>query len=217
MVWWIWRTRNSICIDNELVPLYTLKLRITEYAHLLQNCFLHHHKESIPKLVRWNALGGTDMILNVDGSSIGNPSISIYGGIIRNADGVWIHGFFGNLGVSNILHAELMAIFKCLQLAWELNIRDLWCYSDFVTTLKLIYEPVDEWHHYAAIIRNIKEILDRNWQVVILHTYREGNTCADILAKHGARNNEGFTSIVVSPAGLNLCLLADASCVCFSR
>jgi hypothetical protein len=113
MVWWIWRTRNSICIDNELVPLYTLKLRITEYAHLLQNCNLHHHKESILKLVRWNALGGTGMILNVDGSSIGNPSISGYGGIIRNADGVWIHGFFGNLRVSSILHAELMAIFKC--------------------------------------------------------------------------------------------------------
>jgi ribonuclease HI len=216
-VWWIWRARNSICIDNEMVPLYTLKLRITEYAHLLQNCFLQHHKESAPKLVRWNALGGTGMILNVDGSSIGNPGISGYGGTIRNADGAWIHGFFGNLGVSNILHAELMAIFKGLQLAWELNIRNLWCYSDSVTALKLISEPVDEWHHYAAIIRNIKEILNRNWHVVILHTYREGNACADFLAKHGARNNRGFTSIAIPPAGLNLCLLADASGVYFSR
>jgi ribonuclease HI len=110
-----------------------------------------------------------------------------------------------------------MAIFKGLQLAWELNIRNLWCYSDSVTALKLISEPVDEWHHYAAIIRNIKEILNRNWQVVILHTYREGNACADFLAKHGARNNRGFTSIAVPPAGLNLCLLADANGVYFSR
>ncbi|PNX93847.1 ribonuclease H [Trifolium pratense] len=83
---------------------------ITDYAILLYNCFLHHHETTVPKLVRWNAHGGTDMILNVDGSSIGNPDISGYGGIIRNADGAWIHGFFGNLGVTNILHAELMAI-----------------------------------------------------------------------------------------------------------
>jgi hypothetical protein len=52
---------------------------MTEYAHLLQNCFLQHHKESAPKLVRWNALGGTGKILNVDGSSIGNPGIFGYG------------------------------------------------------------------------------------------------------------------------------------------
>ncbi|PNY07261.1 ribonuclease H [Trifolium pratense] len=54
------------------------------------------------------------MILNVDGSSIGNPSISCFRGLIRNADGAWVHGFFGNLGVTNILRAELMAIYKGL-------------------------------------------------------------------------------------------------------
>ncbi|KAK2412910.1 putative MO25 protein [Trifolium repens] len=52
------------------------------------------------------------MILNVDGSSIGNPGISGFGGLIRNADGAWVHGFFGNLGITNILHAELMAIYR---------------------------------------------------------------------------------------------------------
>ncbi|PNX62930.1 ribonuclease H, partial [Trifolium pratense] len=104
------------------------------------------------------------MILNVDGSSIGNPGISGYGGIIGNADGTWVHGFVGNFGVTNILHAELMAIYKGLHLAWELNITDSWCYSNSVMTLKLITETVDEWHHYAAIINNIKDILNRNWQ-----------------------------------------------------
>jgi hypothetical protein len=34
-----------------------------------------------------NANGGTDMILNVDGSSIGNPGVSGYGGLLRTADG----------------------------------------------------------------------------------------------------------------------------------
>jgi ribonuclease HI len=46
------------------------------------------------------------MILNVDGSSIGNPSVSGYGGLLCTADGTWVHGFFGNLGVTNILFVK---------------------------------------------------------------------------------------------------------------
>ncbi|KAK2425361.1 hypothetical protein QL285_035613 [Trifolium repens] len=157
------------------------------------------------------------MILNVDGSSIGNPGISGFGGLIRNADGAWVHGFYGNLGVTNILHAELMAIYKGLLLAWERNIKDLWCYSDSRTVIKLITEPVDEWHHYAAILNNIKDILNRGWHVSILHTLREGNACADYLAKHDANNNEVFSSIAIPPAGLNLFLLADACGTSFLR
>jgi hypothetical protein len=48
-------------------------------------------------MVRWNAQGGNNMILNVDGSSIGNPGISGFGGLIRNSDGAWVHGFAGNM------------------------------------------------------------------------------------------------------------------------
>ncbi|MCH79684.1 RNA-directed DNA polymerase (Reverse transcriptase) [Trifolium medium] len=106
------------------------------------NCNIIHHETPTSKLVKWNALGGTGMILNVDGSS-SNPGISGFGGLIHNADGAWVHGFFGNLGVTNILHAELMAIYKGLLLAWELNIKDLWCYSDSEMAIKLITEPVD--------------------------------------------------------------------------
>ncbi|GAU11845.1 hypothetical protein TSUD_75960 [Trifolium subterraneum] len=162
-IWWIWRTRNALCLDNELVPQFSLKMRIVDYALLLKNCHFNYQVTTLPKIVRWNALGGTSMILNVDRSSIGNPGISGFGGLICNAYGAWIHGFFGNLGVTNILHAELMAILKGLLLAWELNIKDLSCYSDSATAIKLITEPVDVWHHYAAILNNIKDILNRDW------------------------------------------------------
>ncbi|KAK2444819.1 hypothetical protein QL285_015816 [Trifolium repens] len=137
-------------------------MRIVEYALLLKNCHSNQRETLIPKLVRWNALGGTNMFLNVDGSSIGNSGISGFGGLIRNADGAWVHCFYENLGVTNILHAELMAIYKGLLLAWERNIKDLWCYSDSRIAIKLITEPVDEWHHYAAILNNIEDILNRD-------------------------------------------------------
>ncbi|MCH81431.1 RNA-directed DNA polymerase (Reverse transcriptase), partial [Trifolium medium] len=173
-VWWIWRARNALCLESEVVSHFTLRMCIVDYAHLLKNGHFTQHETVMPKQVRWNALGGTGMILNVDGSSIGNPSIFGFGGLIRNADGAWVHGFYGNLGVTNILHAELMAIFK-------------------------------------AILNNIKNILNRDWQVTLTHTLREGNACADYLAKYGAQNNDVFSSIANPPAGLSLPLLADAS------
>jgi len=38
------------------------------------------------------------MILNVEGSSLGNPGVSGFGGLIEKDDGAWIHGFAGNIG-----------------------------------------------------------------------------------------------------------------------
>jgi ribonuclease HI len=43
------------------------------------------------------------MIFNVDGSCISNPGVSGFGALMQNSDGA---GFVGNIGYSNILHAE---------------------------------------------------------------------------------------------------------------
>ncbi|MCH90659.1 ribonuclease H protein, partial [Trifolium medium] len=95
--------------------------------------------------------------------------------------------------------------------------KDLWCYSDSKTVIKLLSDHVNEWHHYAAIIYNIKDLLSRNWRVRLVHTLREGNTCADFLAKIEARNPEAYSRIAVPPDKMNLLLLADASGTFYSR
>ncbi|CAJ2637225.1 unnamed protein product [Trifolium pratense] len=120
-------------------------------------------------------------------------------------------------GFSNILHAELLAIYYGLVMAWEFGITDLWCYSDSKVAIKLISESVNAWHHYAAILYNIKEYLARDWRIHIVHTFREGNACADYLAKFGAANPEAYSPIVDPPIGMNLLLLADACGTFFSR
>jgi ribonuclease HI len=157
------------------------------------------------------------MILNVDGSSIGNPGVSGFGGLIRNSDGAWVHGFAGNIGFSYILDAVLMAVYHGLVLAWGLGIKELMCYSDSKTVIKLIYDPVNAWHHYATIILNIKDLLARNWRVKVVHTLRKDNACAYFLAKLRARNLEAFSPIDVPLAGMNLLLLAYASGTLFFR
>jgi len=157
------------------------------------------------------------MILNVDGSYLGNPDVSGFEGLIQNYDGAWIQGFIGNIGFSNILHAELLGVYYGLAMAWEIGCSELWCYSDSKLAIKLIYELVNTWHHCAAIPHNIKKLLARDWQVHLLHTLLEGNTCVDCLAKMGARNLEAYTPIVVPPVGISLLLSIDASEVSLTR
>lgn len=70
------------------------------------------------------------MILNVDGSSLGNPNVSSFCRLIQNADGVWIHSFASNIDYSNILYVELMTLYYGLCMDGELDIKDLMCYSD---------------------------------------------------------------------------------------
>ncbi|GAU40002.1 hypothetical protein TSUD_211230 [Trifolium subterraneum] len=113
-------------------------------AQLLRTCFIKQNISPTTRMVRWNAQGGNRMILNVDGSSIGNPGVSDFGGLIRNSDGGWIHGFAENIGISNILHAELLTMYHGLVLAWELDIKDLWFYSDSKNVIKLLSDHVNE-------------------------------------------------------------------------
>jgi len=187
------------------------------FANLLAQYFPKSNLTTQPWLVKWNAHNGQGSILNVDGSSLGNPGVSGFGSLIRNDNGAWIRGFAGNNGFSNILHVELLAMYHGLRIAWELEVTNLVCYSDLKTTINLIFATVNDWHHYAPIIWNIQKLLARDWQVRVLHTRRKGNACADYLAKLSACSHESFWSIEHPPVGINLLLLVDASGTFFSK
>jgi ribonuclease HI len=92
------------------------------------------------------------MILNVDGSSLGNPDVSGFGGLLRNDYDAWYCGFADNIGFSNILLAKLLAVYHGFRMTCEFGMSESVCYFDSKTTIKLIKEPVNDWHHYVAIL-----------------------------------------------------------------
>ncbi|MCI17675.1 ribonuclease H protein, partial [Trifolium medium] len=63
---------------------------------------------------------------------------------------------------------------------------------------------------YANEIQNIRHLLRREWIVGIKHTLREGNACADILAKMGASANSPLVVLEEPPSQLFSALSADA-------
>jgi hypothetical protein len=76
--WLIWCTRNKLRMNNEIVSQFSLRSQIENFAHLLRACFFNQQMVSTTKLVKWSALGSTNIILNVDWSSISNnESLSI--------------------------------------------------------------------------------------------------------------------------------------------
>lgn len=115
--WWLWHIRNKSWHANEVVSSYTLKLITTNYANMLTKCFLKHNMSHPTRTVTWNAHKGSNMILNVDGSSLIIPSASGFDRFIQNDNGTWVHGFANNIGYSNILHVELLALYHGLCMA----------------------------------------------------------------------------------------------------
>jgi len=88
------------------------------------------------RLIKWNNNNLADVILNVDGSCVGSPIRTGYGGVLRNNTGFYLSGFSGFIhDSSDILYAELYAIYKGLLLAKDLEIINLDCYSDSLHAL----------------------------------------------------------------------------------
>lgn len=70
---------------------------------------------------------------------------------------------------------------------------------------------INQWHHYAAILCNIKELLRRSWQIEVRHTLREGNSAADFIVKMGAAGSTHWSQFVEAPAGVEQLLQSDAA------
>jgi ribonuclease HI len=169
------------------------------------------------RFVKWNQNNHVGVILNVDGSCLGSPARTGYGGILRNDAGFYLSGFSGYLhGSSDILYAELYAIYQGLSLAKEKGIVNLICYSDSLLCTNIITGPTLKYHVYAVLIQDIKELLEQT-QASISHTLREGNQCADFLAKLGASSNIAFTCHDSPPSELLPLIRIDASGASFLR
>lgn len=127
--------------------------------------------------------------LNVDGSSIGNPGPSGFGGLIRNSNGEWLFGFYGSCGFTTNVNAELHAIDHGLRSTWDAGYKDIICESASLLALQLIEGDVPSTHPHAPLISHIKEYRNQSWKLAFTHILREGNTGADWLAKRGANSD----------------------------
>jgi len=91
----------------------------------------------------------------------------------------------------DILLAKLSAIQHGLKLAINMGIEELVCYSDSLLSINLIFGVTSQFHIYVVLIQDIKDLLTTR-SFSIQHTLREGNQCADFMAKLGVSTNAEF-------------------------
>lgn len=136
---------------------------------------------------------------------------------MRNHSEEFLGGYYGNVGVSNILHAEVMALYHGLNLCWEQGFRRVACFSDSSEVVKMVETGVSHFHHYGNQIAVIRQLINRNWHVELHHNFRESNQCADYLAKLGAHSGQRLVCLQIAPTGMFPLLLADGMRVPFLR
>ncbi|XP_045803019.1 uncharacterized protein LOC123896706 [Trifolium pratense] len=217
-LWWSWRHRNLMCLNNETWSLSRISFHIRAMVETFSNCFSPASNEgSIDRYIKWNHDNYPCTILNVDGSCPDSPVRSGFGGIIINTFGHYLVGFSGFIqGSSDILLAELYAIYKGLLLAKDMNIDELVCYSDSLHSVNLIRGPHAKFHTHAVLIQDIKELLSQT-NASLYHTLREGNQCADFFAKLGASSDADYLIHASTPDGVRDLLRNDAMRTFFLR
>jgi len=83
--------------------------------------------------------------------------------------------------------------------------------------LYLIQDSTSIPQKYAYMVNTIKEYISRDWIISFYHTYREGNQCADFMAKLGANSMDCLGIFTEPPHCLYSLLLSDSMRTIYTR
>ena len=88
-------------------------------------------------------------------------------------------GFSKNLGVCSAFKPELWGVYECRLIVWEMNLKNIVLESDSETLVDILVQRNSKANLEDSILWAIFSLLNKDWQISTLHTYKEGNKCAD--------------------------------------
>ena len=148
--------------------------------------------------------------LNTDGSAIGNLGLAGAGGLLRDGLGEWISGFSLHLGLASNNMAELAALRQGLIIAWDMGFKFIHLELDSMIVLTWLVEKKDTYPiNMLHLICDCRNLLAREWEVHVLHVYREANACADALAKRGTHQYHVLSVYSSCPSFVYVCYVRD--------
>ena len=120
-------------------------------------------------------------------------------------------GFSSNDGCGDVLIAELFGIYNGLVLLINNSVLHVECETDSIEIINLLMDRQSHsFHVYASLLAKITSLLDHLPGLVFKHVLREGNVCADFLARLGRNSTLGVTTWVTPPDKLLSLLNFDA-------
>jgi len=120
--------------------------------------------------VKWNKPPDGWFKLNLDGSSLGNPSLAGGRGLIWNENGDWIRGYARAIGITTSVAAELWAL-RDIQMCLLLNLSAVEIELDAKLVVDLLKKDGDISNRNKNIVADCKEGLKQIPMVRIVHCY----------------------------------------------
>ena len=212
-IWWAWRWRNNMVFEPQPWPIYRVIRHCFQYCHDLE--IVGNKRFLLPcssevLITRWCPPPVGKVKVNVDGSVFLNLRQSGVGAVIRDSGGNWLVGCSGRVDAEDITFVELLAIREGLLLAWKFGFRRVVCESDSLEAVDFIQISVVRSHNLDALLHDIRDLLARDWEVVVVHVPRAVNECTDQLARLGAKSASGVQELQTPPNGISSVLLSDA-------
>lgn len=138
------------------------------------------------RLVWWTAPPVMFFKINCDGAFTRYGNKAAAGGIVRDWEANFVYAFSSSLGkCCTALEAELLAIKIGVQTAVSRGYGNLIVESDSHASIQLINLGVQQSHIFYDLVSSILEIGSKANHIVWNHVFREANSAADGLAKHG--------------------------------
>ncbi|MCI24501.1 ribonuclease H protein, partial [Trifolium medium] len=130
------------------------------------------------RLVSWKPPPDGWVKVNTDGACK-EGRIAGCGGLIRGSDGEWLGGFAKFLGACSAYVAELWGVLEGLNLARRLGFRAVELHVDSDVVVQVIHSGVSKSSMGRMLLWKIRRLIELDWEVVVHHSYREANQCAD--------------------------------------
>ena len=191
-VWWIWRWPNCQVFDRlQGIPSDLGAFIQVRFNEARRDCegmegSSAQFQKSNQSYIRWRQPPMDWYVLNTDGAAKGSPGPAGGGAIIRDHRGLFVSAFSANFGHCHALKAEVMALTKGLMLARDLKIPKLEIQLDSLTCVQFLsHNEVIAGDYIHDIQRCRAMLLEEDWEVKVVHVYREGNRAADWLANKG--------------------------------
>lgn len=134
--------------------------------------------------------------LKSDGSLRGNPSLAGGGGLIRNERGEWVKGYAQAIGTMTSVAVELWVLRDGIRLCIALKIPAMEIELDAKVVIDLVRNESSNFNSLDMLVADCKEGLKKIPNVKLMHYFKEGNKCADNLARRGALLDQDFVVFI---------------------
>jgi ribonuclease HI len=208
----LWSWRNKEAHDEQYQrPLNSATAvadRVKQYSEAVVLQTVQQKVDRMEVMIYWKPPLEGCVKLNTDGACKEGSSAGC-GGVIRDSNGIWRGGFAKKLGIGSAYVAELWGVFEGLRYAGYLGFNRIELNVDSIVVTQVLHQSGYGRPLGGSLVMRIRCLLELDWEVVINHTYREANKCADILANIGCTMDSNIVYYDTCPRECHMVTLAD--------